>query len=571
MVLPRWAVVLGAAALVVPLLGGLGPQLGRVQNAGAVSFPRDETLYTSGTATSAPNNFNPLDLTRAYTGTQGLLYEPLFLYDPVHGRFIPWLASGGAWEGPATYKLDVRKDVSWAASPSGALTGPLSGADVAYTVELAVQDKADPYHGDVYSVMGATAVGDTVTVSFRQPVGYAQWQDFLWHSPVLPEAKWSAMTSAARVSGPNSAPVSTGPMLLQAKSSTEACYRDNPHWWGTSQLGLSFKFKYLCDTVSGSTGAALSSLLESRTDWSNELLQGIPNLAGGKTPSYDIKTYFPGAPYMLPASTAWLELNTAKAPMSNANFRKAVAFAIDTSTVISSVYAGTVKPANPTGLLPYLSAYISNSTVHKYGFHYSQSIAKKLLAESGYRGQSLTLEVPLGGADWISAAANISEQLGKVGIHVSAKVVPPGERDADLVDGNYDMAIYNASGIGPTPWAYFDTVYQLPVSAEQTSHVDTERFVDPTAWALVERAAATPLTDTASLRSIYQQLEADFLQDLPEVPLWYSGAWFQATTTYWQDYPSSTARQDEFTPMMWPGWLGSTTTVYALAQLLPHH
>ena len=114
---------------------------------------------------------------------------------------------------------------------------------------------------------------------------------------------------------------------------------------------------------------------------------------------------------MLPAGTAWIEMNTAKAPMSNTDFRKAVAYAIDTSKVISTAYAGTVKAANPTGLLPYLSSYISGSTVKKYGFYYSKSLAKKFLEQSGYRGQQLTLEVPIGGTDWISAAATICKQL----------------------------------------------------------------------------------------------------------------------------------------------------------------
>lgn len=556
--------------MVVALSGAQSPQMAHAQFAHPVSLPRDQTLYTSGTATSPPSNFNPLDLSGAYTGTQGLLYEPLFLYDPVHGRFIPWLATSGAWVGPTTYRLQVRKDVTWVTSPSGAVTGTLSGADVAYTVKLALLNKADPYNADVASVASATASGNTVSVTFREPVGYAQWQDFLWHSPVLPEATWSKLGPGAQVLGTNKAPVATGPMLLYTTSSTEACYRDNPDWWAKVQLGLSFKFEYLCDTVSSSSGAGLSALLENRTDWSNQLLQGVPNLANGKTAGYDIKTYYPDAPYMLSASTAWLEMDTAKVPMSNANFRKAIAFALNPSSVISSVYSGTVKAANPTGLLPYLRSYVSQSTVHKYGFRYSRSLAKKFLAKSGYQGQHLTLEVPMGGTDWVNAAADICQQLGKVGIHVSTKVVPPGERDADIVDGNYDMVIYNAPGVGPTPWTYFDTVYHLPVNAKQASHVDTERFIDPAAWALVQRAAATPVTDTAASRPIYAELEADFLQDLPVVPLWYSGAWFQANATYWENYPSSTARKDQFTPMMWPGWLGSTTTVYALAQLRPH-
>src|SRR5579863_7889088 len=223
LVLPRWAVVLSAAALVVALTGAQNPQPARPQperpelagphGSAAASLPRDETLYATGTATSSPSNFNPLDLGGAYTGTQGLLYEPLFLYDPVHGRFIPWLATSGAWQGPTTYKLQIRGNVEWTASPSGTVTGALSGADVAYTVKLALGDKGDPFNADVASVTSATAVGNTVTVQFREPVGYAEWQDFLWHSPVLPESAWSGLAPSARLTVANRAPVSTGPML----------------------------------------------------------------------------------------------------------------------------------------------------------------------------------------------------------------------------------------------------------------------------------------------------------------------------------------------------------------------
>ena len=561
----RWAVVMGAAALVLPL--AVAQHVGPLGNAG---LPRDKTLYTSGTATAPPTNFNPLDLARDYTGTQGLLYEPLFLFDPVRDQFIPWLATSGGWVRATTYKLQVRAGVSWTSSPSGSVTGTLSGADVAYSVNLAVQDKADPYNADATSVRSAAATGDTVTVTFQAPVDYAQWEDFLWHAPVLPETTWSHLPPGASTTDANTSPVATGPMVLDTRSPTEACYRDNPNWWARSQLGLSFKFEYLCDVVSRSSGADLSGLLDNRTDWSNELLQGVPNLVGGKTAGYDIKTYYSGSPYMLPASTAWLEMNTAKAPMSNLNFRKAVAYAIDTSTIISKVYSGTVEAANPTGLLPYLSEYINNVAVKSYGFYYSQSMAKQFLVKSGYDGQHLTLEVPLGSTDWMGSATQLAEQLQAVGIHVSAKFVPAATRDADITNGTYDITIADNTGVCPTPWSYYNTVYHLPISPLQTRQLNAERFSDTAAWALVRQAATTAPTDGALLRSIYTVLESDFLQELPEVPLWYSGAWFQASTAYWEDYPSSVSRLDHYTPMMWPGWLGSTTTVYALAQLRPH-
>jgi len=560
----RWRAGLVAAALVVPFAA--------VQHSGqgGPALPRDKTLYASGTATSPPTSFNPLDPAKAYTGTQGLLYEPLFLYDPVHAKFIPWLASTGGWVNSTTYKLQVRSAVSWTDSPDGSSSGTLTGADVAYSINLAVQDKTDAYNADVAGVKSATATGDVVTVTFAPPVDYAQWQQFLFEAPIVPQAVWSKLTPATRVTSSNMAPVSTGPMLLVSTNANQACYRDNPNWWAKTQLGLSFKFEYLCDVVTHSSGDELSALLDNRTDWSNELLRGVPNLVGGKTNAYGIKTYYSGAPYMLPAGTAWLEMDTAKAPMNNLNFRKAVAYAIDPSAVISGVYTGAVSPANPTGLLPYLSTFINNVAVKSYGFKYSPSMAKQFLDKSGYDGQHLTLEVPEGWTDWMGAATELAGQLNKAGIHVSARFVPLATRNADLSDGDYDLSIADNTSICPTPWSYFDSVYQLPINAAQNPAVNAERFSDPSAWALVRQAASTPITDTALLRSLYAVVEADFLQELPVVPLWYSGAWFQASTEYWENYPASTSRQDQNTPMMGAGWLGSTTTVYALANLKPH-
>jgi peptide/nickel transport system substrate-binding protein len=196
-------------------------------------------------------------------------------------------------------------------------------------------------------------------------------------------------------------------------------------------------------------------------------------------------------------------------------------------------------------------------------------MAKKSLKESGYRGQHLTLEVPSGWTDLVNAATVITEQLAKVGVHVSVVVKPLGQRDSEVADGNYDMVIDSGPTPSSTPWTYFDSVYQLPLQSHQQPGVNAERYSDPAAWALVEKAAVTPPSDAKAAGQIYAQLETDFLQALPEIPLWYSGAWFQANTTYWQGYPSSTSPKDEYTPVMWAGWLGSMTTVYALAQLKP--
>jgi peptide/nickel transport system substrate-binding protein len=524
-------------------------------------FPRAETLYTSGTAYAAPSNWNPLDEGNFATGAQGLIYEPLFLYDPVKNSYDPWLAlSSSGWSG-TTYTINVRSGVKWSDGQ------PLTGADVAYSINLARTNPNDPFASNVASVASATASGNTVTVTFKGAPGYTEWQDYLWKAPVLPEHIWSRLSASAQITGANAHPVGTGPMTLLTYNATEVAYQANPSWWATSALGLSFKFKYLVDVVNGSNNVELGALTSGQVDWSNNFLPGINQLMGG-IGGYGFKTFYSSSPYMLSASTVWLEPNTTKAPMSNVNFRKALAYGINPAQIVSSVYTGITRAASPTGLLPTLNSYYDQSAISRYGYSYSPALARQYLARSGYSGQTITLEVPDGWTDWMAGIQVISQELNAIGIKVQPVYPQDPARNADLTSGNYDLALDNNASLDSTPWSYFQRVYALPIARQQTAQLNWERFSSPKDWALVQQAGATPLTDTAKLTSIYGQLETDFLQQLPEIPVWYNGAWFQGSTKYWTNYAAS-GSSDEATPVMWGGYLGAMTTVYALAALRP--
>ena len=40
-------------------------------------------------------------------GTVGLIYETLFLYDPLTDKFTPWLAESGTWTDDKTYTIKL--------------------------------------------------------------------------------------------------------------------------------------------------------------------------------------------------------------------------------------------------------------------------------------------------------------------------------------------------------------------------------------------------------------------------------------------------------------------------------
>jgi peptide/nickel transport system substrate-binding protein len=272
---------------------------------------------------------------------------------------------------------------------------------------------------------------------------------------------------------------------------------------------------------------------------------------------------------MLSGNTVWLEPNTTKAPMNNVNFRKALAAALNPSAIAQAVYGGIAAPATPTGLLPTLNSagYVNSSVVSQYATTFSPSNAKTLLAQSGYNGQTLTLEAPQGWSDWNTAQQVIQQELAAVGIKIQVIEPSSNQRTADLTNGNYDLALDNNAGLDSSPWSYFQRVYQLPIQKEQSSQENWERFSSPTDWNLVQQAAGVAPSNTTQLNQIYSSLEKDFLQQQPEIPLWYNGIWFQGNTQFWQNFPSSSSGSDQNIPAMWAGYIGAMTTVPALAQL----
>src|SRR5262249_32003237 len=61
----------------------------------AGGLPRAQTFYMSGNQWSPNNDLNPAKNWDYITGLVGFAYETPFRYDPLKGKFIPWLATKG--------------------------------------------------------------------------------------------------------------------------------------------------------------------------------------------------------------------------------------------------------------------------------------------------------------------------------------------------------------------------------------------------------------------------------------------------------------------------------------------
>src|SRR5579885_524050 len=120
-----WLLVALVAVAVAAAFGTVGagatPQ--------AKAYPRAQTLITSGTQWGNIAGMNPYTHNWA-AGMVGLVNETLLRYDPLTGKYIPWLAKEAKWTGPKQFTVLLRPHVFWS---DGKL---LKGGDIAFNFNL---------------------------------------------------------------------------------------------------------------------------------------------------------------------------------------------------------------------------------------------------------------------------------------------------------------------------------------------------------------------------------------------------------------------------------------------------
>ena len=523
----------------------------------AVDYPRNETVYTSGTMWGPPGDFNPIKDWDYATGTLGLLYEPLFIYNPLTDKFTPWLAKSGSWTGAKEYTLKLRPGITWSDGQD------LTAADVVYTVNLGKLASV-PYSTLFNFLQSATAV-DALTVKFTfSKALYQEWSNFLYTRAIVPEHVWKGR-SETDVMGNNPDPVGSGPYELLTFDQQKVVWQRDDAWWGKTGLGLTMKPKYVIDLVNSSNNVTLGLMLQGGIDLSNNFLPGIASIASG-IGGYGIQTYYPKAPFMLSANTAWLATNDNKKPLSDKVFRRALAEAIDVNKIVTNVYGNIVKAADPTGLLPTWSKYTDPAVVKKYGYKYNPTDAKNILKAAGYKlgsdgyfrnkdGSKIDLEiiVPNGWTDWMASIQSIAQSAKKAGIRIHTAFPDYNARTDKIQKGNFDLAIVNDAQMANTPWAYYNWMFRQPIQKVQNAG-NVGRYKNTYLWALVQQLDATSTSNITAMKSIISKIQTIQLRDLPIIPLWYNGVWSQASNAVWTNWPAAATGSPHYVPCTWRGY-----------------
>ena len=552
------------ALLAVAVAAAFGTSAGATSK--AKSYPRAQTLITSGTQWGNISGMNPFTHNNA-AGMIGLVNETLLRYDPLTDKYIDWLAASAKWTAAKQYTVVVRSGVKW----SDGL--PFTGKDVVFNVNLQRFNTGQWNNLWVNLKQPIAVSGNTVVFNFKGTPNYVQWQNMIWNLPMISPVQGKTITTAQELTTYNPHnPIGTGPYKLDTSGydvTTRVVWEKRAHWWAAEKgLAPSPAPQYVIDLVNTSNTNSLSAVLAGVEDLNNNYLPGVSKLVD----SGKVKTYFPKAPYMLSANTAWLEPNTTVAPLSDRVFRRALAMSIDISKIVRDDYGNLVLPASPTGLLPTWKKTVNTGLVKTYGFKHDAAAAKALLLKAGYKldGSGMFLNkdgskidlgiaVPQGWSDWEAARDMIVSSAKTAGIRLHVEVKDFNTWRSDRNTGKYDLLVDNPYQLADNTWTYWNGIFHLPVITTGTGQTfaNYERYQNATAWMLTQKLDQTPPSNTKAIKSLNDQLQKIMLKELPLIPLWYNGIWAQMTSKYWTNWPSANSNR-QYIPVMWGGYLQMT-------------
>ena len=478
------------------------------------------------------NNLNPF-----VPGDQHLLptlsaiYETLFFVNSLNGKVTPVLGTKYAWSKDSkTLTVTVRDGVKW--NDGQAFTAN----DVAFTFNYLKQYPAIDTTGIWKSGLSAVkASGSTVTFTFS--AANVPTFAYIANVPMVPQHVWASIKDP--LTETNQKPVATGPFTFDTYSQQALRVLKNPNYWMKGQ-------PYVDAVVweaTNSNDAALLKLLKGEADFG---YIGVSDPKGGYAAKGQDHVYW------WPTNNSnLLYFNNTKAPFNDVAFRKAVAMAIDTKSVADKAYAGVVKPADATAIIPAQRKEWVPTGV-KSAMTFDPAAADKALTAAGYKKDasgkrlgkdgkalpSFKILVGAGWTDFITMAQVIGDNLKKVGIQTSIDQQTWSSYAGGLQTATYDMGISWGWGNGSTPYYLFYQSFDPSLSAPagKSAPSNLSRYTSPAVTKAI--AAFRTTTDPAAQKKAVATMIQTVMKDQPWVPLTDRSQFSLFNTSKFTNFPS---------------------------------
>jgi peptide/nickel transport system substrate-binding protein len=504
--------------------------LGIVMSVGltAASGASSTLTLENNTGVTFTDNFNPLDSNSfcKEMSVCSLIYEPLIEFDSLKaGVSYPWLAKSFAWSnGGKTLTFTIRTGVKWS---DGTAFGP---ADVAATFNLVNTTPAANVAGLPALASPATVSGDTVVLTYAQPE-YANIVAIAGTQLMLPANFATANPTPATATV--TAPIGTGPYLLDNYTSTLVSYKANPSYWGGTPAASEINVPSYASNTDAATALASGQL-----DWAGNDIENVNKIFVDVNKSTNHI-------YFAPGSTVTLEFNMTKWPFTNLAVRQAISAGVNREALSVKGETGYEAPATSLSalILPSQASYLDS--IYKNDIKSTNqpktvaSIMKKAGFKKNHQGYyalkgkvvKFSMEDPTSYSDYYADIQLMSSELKSEGIDATVDGVEASQWYTDSADGNFDSIEHWGNG-GTDPYTQFDNWldYNNSAAIGKSANADYGRYHNGQVQSLLSKLSTTDPSDTAAVKAATLPLEKIEANTLPVVPLLYGADWDEYST-----------------------------------------
>ena len=544
---------------------------------GDVTLPREETLYFAGQQWGAVNSWNIVGTNQnnsmAIAGNAGgyrtVMFETLFMFNPLTGEKIGLLADAYEWNEDLTAMTVSIKDAAhW--SDGTAVTA----ADVVATWDVGILTNNGTGAGNKAYIEKIEATGDkTFVITCKlndagQPVNPLKVEDFLTGTPIA-QAAWIA-TLCERCNNDPTAILNdkgedvvwSGPYTRYYDDDQKVVFIRDDNYWGQdeSMWGKLPAPKYIAHAIYADNAAGELALKAGEVDVCQQFIGNIQNL--WLEDDLPISTFYDEAPYgmCLTMPTAWYNMNL-PVIAENAGLRKAIAMATDYEAII----ANAMTNQSPT--FAEVPRSLMNPTPGEQALYNHEAVAdlqwagndidgaNALLDEAGlidtdgdgwreFNGEKITLNAvcPNGWSDWQAAMQIVAAAGEKIGVDIQPEY-PEWDimqtRFTDPTQTDYAIFMWSPDAASPSmPWGRCNQFLSSQfVGLQNNWSGNWGQYVNEEADKILAEIPLT--TDQDKLVELYTELVKIYLTDVPSFSLMYRPACFHAVNeSVWTNFPS---------------------------------
>jgi len=447
----------------------------------AAAAPTPAPAAKTGGTLIAAQEVDPVQLDPYASSNFSALQAYEFIYESLTGydektQIVPALAE--RWETPndTTYVFHLRKGVKFHNGQE------MTGADVAYSLETAVDEKTGSPWRSLLTPIKSVEVKDpyTVQVNLTSPYpGLLGAFSVLRASAIIPKDWYKNNNPKLQAMG-------TGPFKLAEFVPTDhVTYQRHTDYWdkGRPQLeGMTFKIML-------DQNARIAALRSGQIQMATLDAQGAEQLKGQ------------AGLQVLSSPSAWLTthpFNVSRKPFDDKRVRQALRMAVDTKEVIQKAVFGAGVPSGAiaTGFgdwaLPESELKYTKPDVEG---------AKKLLAEAGHpNGFATTILCSPQYPEFVATSLVCQEAWKKLGVDAKVEQVEWGtyvKRASKAAGFDYDIGA-TAFTFRPDPDGYLYLYYK-------TGGDSNTGYSDPKMDDLLEQARVT--TDQAKRKQLYLEIQ----------------------------------------------------------------